>query len=217
MRKEKGLILIFLVIILTAYVIMGASSNSEFLMQLSSLKPGLVLKKRWMGLVPAFPWGVWLEYESMSYLVIQPVNLLNHVMINTKEKALEYARFFSSIDTYDLFDLDGMVEVLPRRGKEEHELEINELAEKTFNRYFHLASVEELPMYKPRPAEKDEGCCRGQSYYVKRIMLFPDSSIHDIVEHICDDGYYHIVSDKSLMKVEDAWYLGLDYCLNRKK
>jgi hypothetical protein len=79
---------------------------------LSSLSD-CALQRRWIGVWQHHAEGVMLRSGEHSFFVTRPDNLLGHVHIETPEQALEYVRFFSSADNYMLYDLNGMVEVVP--------------------------------------------------------------------------------------------------------
>jgi hypothetical protein len=176
-------------------------------MALGSLRPGCTLEKRWVGAVPALPWGVFLKCGSTSFLVTHPLNLLRHVQIQTADEALEYARFFSNADSYDLFHLGGMVEVLP--GRVTGDSRFNELDPTIFAKLLRPAAARRLQSSAHSREVAPQGCCQGSQFEVKRVMLLPDQSVREIVEVVFEDGYYSIASREVLIK--DAGSIGLQY------
>ena len=71
-------------------------------MQLSSLE-SCKLERRWIGRWQQYSYGVMLRCSDSQFFGTQPANLLGHVKIKTPDQALEYFRFFSSDDNYNLF------------------------------------------------------------------------------------------------------------------
>jgi hypothetical protein len=179
----------------------------EQLLPLRSLKPGCALHKRWVGAVPALLWGVFLECGRSSVLVTHPLNLLRQVRIRTSDEALEYVRFFSNADSYDLFQLRSMVEVFPWRGLGDKRF--NELDEPAFASHFQRATAKALESTAPPRTTREDGCCRGRQFEIKRVVLLPDQSIRQMVEIVFEDGYYSVASQDILIK--DASSIGLQY------
>lgn len=210
MRRTNIMIMVFILLFFVIEpVVQARSSEEEQLLPLSSLKPGCVLKMRWIGLIPDFAEGVWLWCGSVAFLVRNPLNLVNHVELKTPDEALEYVRFFSTFPSCDYFDLDKMVEVLPKHDK--GELGLFELYEPIFLKHFRPASAKEILYYGP---DRDEGCCRGRQFHVTRTVLMSDGTIYEVEEYVCDDGFYWIQSKKALMKVKCAWRFLLSACIN---
>lgn len=209
MKKHPRLLLLFFLLPLCSYQNLKSAISPEPTFQLSSLKPGFRLVKRQAGIWRGFMWGLWLENDSCSFLVVHPLNLVNQVIIDNKEKALEYVRFFSNIDSHELFRLGGMVEVVPNAKAARDELETNELTPATFKEYFREPSVRELPKYIPETPEDAIGLCRGRNYDGTRVVLFPDDSVCEVHEHVCEDGYYSLQTKTVMMTVKWAWRLGL--------
>jgi len=208
-RTNIVIIVFFLLFFIVDPVVHARSSEGEQLLPLSSLKPDCVLKKRWIGLYPSSLWGVWLECGSAAFLVKHPGNLVNHVELKTPDEVLEYVRFFSSFPACEYFDLDSMVEVLPKHDKSE--LGLFGLYEPVFLKHFRPASVKDIS----NNAIDNEGgaCCRGRTFYVTRTVLMSDGTIYEVEEVVWDDGFYRIQSKKALMKVKCAWYSSLSSCI----
>jgi hypothetical protein len=187
----------------------GASltSSRAHHMPLGSLNAGCRLEKRWVGAVPELPWGVFLECGSTSVLVTHPLNMLHHVHIQTPGQALEFVRFFSNADSYDLFQLGGIVEIVPPKDPEERRF--NELDAVIFATHFETAAARSLPPSGPAGAAREGGCCRGRQFEVRRAMLLPDQSVREIVEIVFEDGFYSVASRDLLVK--DAGAIGLLY------
>jgi hypothetical protein len=185
----------------------ATAGPTERVIPLGSLEPGCRMEKRWVGAIPALPWGIFLKCGSTSVLVTHPLNLLEHVKIQSPESALEYVRFFSNADTYDLFQLGGMVEVVPSRGPGEKRF--NELDEAIFVKRLQPTVAKALPSLTAPGSTQEEGCCRGRQFEVRRVVLLPDGSVCGIVEIVFEDGFYSIASRETLIK--DGGTIGLQY------
>ena len=176
-------------------------------LRLESLKLDCRLEKRWLGVVPALPWGVFLRCGPTSFLVTHPQNLLLQVKIQTPDQALEFVRFFSNVESYDLFELGGMVEVLPRNGPDPGNF--NELDASIFAKHFRPAVARLLKSSRPLGASQEEGCCRGREFEVKRVVLLPDETVREIVEVVSEEGFYSSISREILFKNSNS--VGLQY------
>jgi len=204
------MIIVSILLYFVIELVVHAKSSEEDLLQLSSLKSDCVLKKRWIGLHPSFLWGVWLECGSAAFLVKHPSNLVNHVELKTPDEVLEYVRFFSSFSACEYFDLDSMVEVLPKHDKSE--LGLFGLYEPVFLKHFRPASVKDI---SNNGIDNEGGaCCRGRTFYVTRTVLMSDGTIYEVEEVVWDDGFYWIQSKKALMRVKCAWRFLLSACIN---
>jgi hypothetical protein len=137
------------------------------------------------------PWAAWLECGSLRFRITHPGNLDGFVKITSRLQALEFVRFFSSPETYMLFELGGMVEILPG--------EITEDAD------FNIAD-----------REKFEECCgepkvteiagSAREYVVERFVVQLDGFVYAITETVQSSGDYSVVMQK---RVCEASVLGI--------
>jgi len=109
--RHEHLAIAAIVVVLASAPSSAAGTDEAY--HLSSLLPGCSLGKRWVGLFQVKPEAMFLTCDGVSTLVTDPNNFAGHVHITTPAQALEYVRFFSNPDTYQLFDLNGMVELVP--------------------------------------------------------------------------------------------------------
>ena len=185
----------------------AGQSEAKEPMQLGTLKPGCSLEIRPLAMTPGFEQGVWLKCRGVAFLVRTPLNLVNHVELKTPNEVLEYVRFFSVPYSYEYFDLNGMVEVLPVHEK----IDVGNfgLYEPVFLKHFRPASVKFIGR-----GDEEVGCCRGKEYWVTRTVLMSDGKICEVEEYVCDDGFYKIQSKRVLMEARCAWRLPLSACIH---
>ncbi len=107
--------------------------------QLSSLDPRCGLRTQYVGLPGLMRDALIMRCGNAEVVIRGPNNMIGHVQIRTREQALEYLRFFSSPDTYGLFDLGGMVEVVSSTVPEV----FNAVEPSIFARYFRTPTVSE--------------------------------------------------------------------------
>lgn len=166
---------------------------------LSSLQPSCRIWKRWVGSAMLLPWGAWLECGETGVLLTHPWNLLGNVDIRTPEQALEYVRFFSSKDSYQLFQLEGLVEI--RRETSEKDWGQDIIARTGLKDRFHPPQVREITetttcvdrLGKEKP-------CERKVFFIKRIVLLYDQNIYEIEEAVRQDGFYSVPSRHLLIK-----------------
>jgi len=183
-------------------------SSSTVSMPLSSLRADCTLEKRWAGLVPKMPWAAWLTCKDTTFLITHPLNLVRHVDIRDETQALEFVRFFSSAESYDLFRLDGMVEIMATDAQTELR-GFNELEQSVFPRHFAAPTARLLPKQESPQGIENGSLCRGKEFEVKRVTLWPDQTVRELVEVVCDDGFYNNISQVILLN--DAGKIGLIY------
>lgn len=134
--------------------------------------------------------AAWLNCGCGDFLVNNPLNLVRRVKISSAERALEYVRFFTSPETYSLFDLNGMVEIFP--GKVSAESPLNIVAKDRFMRCCHEATVESAA-----------AVLGLRVFYLKRTVVLIDQLVYEIVEEVREDGYYEELSRKRVASAEE--------------
>ena len=196
MRYRQMVGTIFLAISLFFTTNLVLDSEPTAFVHLSSLHPNCRLKIRPFDVWQVLPKALWLVCNSDDFLVIHPNNLIGHVEIATKDQALEYVRFFTSADSYRLFYLDGMVELMP--GHREHGRDFNLVDEKVYFKYFK------------HNAEIKEGSSSGnglKEFYIQRTVIYLDQRVVRISEVVRQDGFYDVISEAILY--ENAGKLGI--------
>jgi hypothetical protein len=164
---------------------------------LGSLDKECSLERRWIGIVPRLPYGLWLRCRDAEFLVTEPMSLYGHVRLRTPSDALEFVRFFT-LPTSDAYTRpDGMVEVMPATEGAD---EFNIVRPEVFRRRFHPAIVKALPKNANEKAE---------TFSIRRVMLTRQGSVVELTELVNADGYYDVLSQHML--VSDASKLGLYY------
>lgn len=201
MRHER-LVIAAVVAVLASAPLCAAGTEGSY--HLSSLLPGCSLGKRWIGLVQVRPEAMFLTCGGVSMLVTNPNNFVGHVRIATPAQALEYVRFFSNPDTYQLFDLDGMVELVP--GKVTDESQFNVVDERIFAKSLRAPAVE---VDKPEPCRPSLELLCGAGFRVTRDVVTADRKISRVIEHVYESGV-HTVSWRKLL-YRDAEKLGIYY------
>jgi hypothetical protein len=126
------------------------------------------------------------------------------VHIETPEQALEYVRFFSSADNYMLYDLNGMVEVVPTTKPSES---FNMIPETTFSRWKLAPAVARVIRDQPCSVDLELVC--GKEFLVTRTVVFPDQKVYKVTESVRERGLYSVVSKTLLIK--DADKIGILY------
>src|SRR5262245_28778580 len=120
-------------IILSTCLILGgtafAAPRHSKQLRLTSLLSPCFLQTRWIDIVPPGE-TVMLTCGEAEFLVLSPSNLFGHVAINTPSNALEFVRLFTAPDSYQYFDLGGMVELVP--GKVTDKSPFNVVDQKVF-------------------------------------------------------------------------------------
>lgn len=173
---------------------------------LGDLRSDCQIVRRWAGIVPTRRHAAWLECGDHAVLVTGPLSVVRHVDIRTPDSALDYVRFFTSSETYDLFDLGGAVEVMPTVDKRERAF--NELDRPLFTRHLQKARVRTLrETDTPNRGPYELG--RGRLFEIRRPVLLPDQTVREYVESVSQDGFYNLVSKEVIIK--DANDIGLLY------
>jgi hypothetical protein len=199
--RYKQLVIAAIVVLMS--VSLSAAETVESY-HLSSLLPGCSLDKRWIGLFQIKPEAMFLTCDGVSTLVTDPNNFTGHVRITTPAQALEYVRFFSSPDTYEVFELKGMVELVP--GKVTEDSPFNVVDERIFAKSLRMPAVE---AQKPDPCRPTLELLCGASFHVTRDVVMPDRKIYRVIEHVYESGLYTNTWRKLLYR--DAEKLGVYY------
>lgn len=146
---------------------------------LSSLDKNCLIEKRWYGLIPVQPLALWLVCDSESFLLQTPSNLTGHVKIETTETALEFAYFFSSSDSVELFSTQGMIGFPQDLDPEDWRSDLKKAL---------LAEGVDFSV----DINKYEGSsCTGMvSFEIHRTVVATDRKVYRVREYIRGDGYY---------------------------
>ena len=203
-RKESAAQLQYLrlVVVLLSALLIGASakaddSNSRVPVP-AALDEQCSLERRWFGIVPSMPYGLWLKCGTVDYLVTEPMSLVGHVAIQDSAQALDFVRAFSQPSCDPYVRPHGLVEVVESaKGVDES---FNAARPGTFRRLFHAPRVKELPLVAKETKK---------TFSIQRVMLSPDGRVYDVTETVRADGYYDIVSRKLLLR--DGATAGLYY------
>jgi hypothetical protein len=200
--RYKHLVIGAIFVVLISAPLSAAETVESY--HLSSLLPGCTLDKRWIGLVQIKPEAMFLTCNGVSMLVTDPNNFVGHVRITTPEQALEFVRFFSNPDTYELFELKGMVELVP--GKVTEDSPFNVVDERIFAKSLRRAAVE---ADKPEPCRPTLELLCGVGFDVTRDVVMPDRKIYRVIERVYESGVYTSTWRKLLHR--DAEKLGVYY------
>ncbi len=145
------------------------------------------------------PWGAWLECGGRPVLLAHPWNLLGKVDIRTSEQALEYVRFFSSGETYQLFQLDGLIEIRPETSEDDWGQDLVQLLK--LGTSFHPPKIRETTETVSCFDERGrESRCERKVFFVNRIVLLFDQNVYEIEEAVRQDGFYSVPSKRLLIK-----------------
>jgi hypothetical protein len=173
---------------------------------LTSLQPPCRIWKRWVGSSMLLPWGAWLGCGGRPVLLTHPWNLLGKVDIRTSEQALEYVRFFSSGESYPLFQLEGLIEIRPETSEQDWGQDIVKTLK--LGEAFHAPKVREISEDTSCVDEQGrEHPCRRKVFYVNRIVLLFDQNVYEIEEEVRQDGFYSVPSKRRL--IEDVSRFGI--------
>jgi hypothetical protein len=175
----------------------GVDNESLKIRPPSGLSKNCSVVRRWVGIVPRMPYGLWLRCGSDEFFVTEPMSLFSHVMLSDTEAALDFVRFFSLPSSERYLRPEGMVEVVART---ENDDDFNAVRPDVFRRLFHLPRVKLLPSI-PTDAVN--------MFSIERVMLTPSGQVVDITEMIGTNGYYEIVSRRMVLR--DASKAGLYY------
>lgn len=175
-------------------------------MPLESLRSQCHLQRAWVG-ATNLPHGAWLFCESGSpVLVLHPMNLLGKVQILDEESALSYLQFFSSPDTYQLFQLEGMLDLsllngsgvsrLRRTLRDQGENDQPRVTSTTANSFCVTSSATLAP-------------CTRSTFIVSRLALFYDGNVYRLTEELHEDGSYELTS--KVLVLRDVGQFGVTH------
>jgi hypothetical protein len=164
---------------------------------LSSLRAGCLLEKRWIGFVMSHPWGAWIQCGGEPVLLESPRGLLGKVAITSKDRALEFLRFFSSSDSYDMFSQDGMCEVSADSNSEAWEATIREHLGRRFERPSITENVAQSLCHE---ADGSALPCSMRQYHVSRVVVMYDQSVYRVQETVWQDGCYVLEARHRLLR-----------------
>lgn len=125
------------------------------------------------------------------------MNLLGKVQILDEDSALRYLQFFSSPDTYQLFQLDGMLDLnllrssaasrLRRTLREQGEIDQPRVTSTTANSFCVTSSATLTP-------------CTRSTFIVSRLALFYDGNVYRLTEELHEDGSYDLTSKALVLR-----------------
>jgi hypothetical protein len=166
--------------------------------QLSFLDPRCSLRAQYVGFGSTREILI-MRCGNAEFVVRDPNNFVGHVRITTTQEALEYLRFFSSPETYGLFELGGMVEIVPSKNPEG----FNEIDPATFNRYFKESSVK---VYDTKCRWSGDLEC-PRCFTVERPVVFLDERVLELTQEVCENGYTHTVGN--VLVLQNAESIGI--------
>lgn len=166
-------------------------------LKLSVLQSGCRVIRSKFGLEMLNTPSAWLECGGCKVLVNHPNNFVQKVLIKNESQALEYVRFFSSPETYDLFELGGDVELVP--SKNAMSGKINEVEEADFEKYFK------------RPVVREFGLGEKAEFSVTRYVVALDQKTYEVVETVREDGYYSKLTRRFVIDAETVGVVHLGH------
>jgi hypothetical protein len=182
----------------------SSATEEEVSLKLKVLEAPCELKKRWVGSAFSLPYGAWLDCDGLPILIREPLNLLGHVNVRSPEAALEFVRFFTAPETYELFDLNGMVEL--RRDDAHWGGDIVEalgLQEVFFEPIVTEAARKGICIdERGRHSE-----CKEKIFAIRRIVVTYDQNVYRVTEEVDQDGFYSLLSQEQLL--EDVSKFGI--------
>lgn len=134
--------------------------------------------------------GLWLTCQGVRILLVHPDNLLGKVQIRDPQKALEFVRFFSSVETFFNVHLGGCVEIVDTSTDDL----FYRVEPATFKRYFKRAAAE----------AQGVGNDDSLSFVVSRAVVCSDQAVYQLTEQVFPDGMYFEISKKRILKRADA-------------
>jgi hypothetical protein len=132
-----------------------------------------------------------LDCGCRPHVITSPVSLEGLVEISTPETALEFVRFFSSTDTYDLFQLSGMVEIAgfgDLTRTKDGRLLVDDKFKPTFGHQFRAPVV---------VAETQFG---ERRFRIQRVIVSTDGRVYELDEYVSQAGVYRILNRKLLLR-----------------
>lgn len=162
-----------------------------------TLSKGCKLEKEWIGIYPDNLERLQLKCGKNVFNILHPLNLSGYVKIETSEDALNYVRFFSNLDNYHLFYMNGMVEVVyGKEGKDD-------ICEK-----FYCVDEEEYnnaSIFKPKVIVEFEN--RQKNFMVERYVVKINRKIYKIREWVKPNGEYYITNEEVI--IEESMDIGI--------
>jgi hypothetical protein len=170
---------------------------------LSSLKPGCNFHRVYTGFLGGMSELLVLRCRGVDFTVSTPNNLIGHVEIATRDQALEYVRFFTTVDSQDLFDLGGLTEIVPGSGVGE----FYQVPPEVFAKYFKPVSVQES--YESAFCQMHLKLLCGKSFDITRPMLDSEGRALELSEVIFHTGFRYV--RQRTVVLEHAETIGLDF------
>jgi len=175
-----------------------ASKQEPQALTLPPLRKECKLERQWVGAVFQLPWGAWLSCNNgEAMLITGPLNLLGKVHIDSSGDALAFVRFFSSPGNYEMFDLDGMVEVTTA----DDFWGLNLVQETGLEDRFHAPTVSGRSVegfcYDKNGVFRE---CTQTEYTIHRFVALYDDNIYKVQETVTEDGFYTLCSKELVVK-----------------
>jgi hypothetical protein len=168
-----------------------------------TLASGCSVTVKWVGLWQTRSEGAFLNCGGRDVLITSPSNLLGNVRMKTPDEALGFVRAFTSPETYQLFDLSGMVELLPG-DTSATDAAFNVVSPQRFKQFLKTADVTEVADHPCRPGL--EFAC-GKEFRITRSVVFPDGRVYQVVESVYESGFYQLTARHILLR--DATKIGV--------
>lgn len=169
---------------------------------LSSLRASCSIWKRYFGLVPTMTWAPWLQCGDVAVVIRHPRNLIGLVSIESPEQALELVRFFSSRQSYDLFDLGGAVEIAPESEYGGDNL-AKSLGLEISAPTVQAREVQGICLREPAVAT----ICPSIEYAIRRTVLKYDQNVYRVFETVSKIGLYSVLQEELVL--EDVTRFGI--------
>jgi len=175
-----------------------ATKQQPQALTLPPLRKECKVERQWVGAVFQLPWAAWLTCDpGEAMLITDPLNLLGKVHIDSSGDALAFVRFFSSPDNYEMFHLDGMVEVMT--GDDFWGL--NLVQETGIENRFHAPTVSgrsvEGVCYDKNGTFRE---CAQTEYTIHRFVVLYDNNLYEVQETVTEDGFYTLCAKELVVK-----------------
>jgi hypothetical protein len=166
----------------------GVAVSASELPPLSSLVSGCAIESAPLGSQVPVGWadGLWLTCQGVRLLVVHPDNLLSKVKIKDGQQALEFVRFFSSVETFVSVHLGGCVEIVDTSSDDL----FYRIEPTLFKRYFKRHAAE----------AQGGGKNDSLSFVVSRAVVCSDQAVYQLTEQVFPDGMYFQIDKKRILK-----------------
>lgn len=131
-----------------------------------------------------------IDCGCYPHVITSPVSLEGLVDIRTGDNALEFVRVFSSIHTFDLFEMGGVVEIAgfgESNYTEDGRFLIDDEFKPTFGRQFRPPTVIEETQF----GEK--------RFRIQRVVAGTDGKVYELDEYVSQAGVYRVLKRRLLL------------------